>query len=606
MENLYQKFKKDSGQFDLLHLTWKNDFTEEQTQNHKHQLEQANACGKRAWILFQHDGAHARLVTFSELKIPSSLDLKEIVIFLNSKSVDQSKILKVFLRAVEYAVEPYYDITEYFLDCLDGDLKVAKALSGREIFLLQIEVNPNQRYDILTKKGTQKLIEAIYEPYFRQFSDYFEKTIAGIQIEPPKLLDYTEYSTLIPWTPEIPEFFSETKGYNLLEYIPLLFYETYDSATVRHDFWQTLTQLCSLRYVSTIRKWANNHGIKLAISQPLNSKSFSRNSVILSQNADLLCVHEPEGNSDLTDARRQILFRQTYSYPSAHLSICPFTPLPIYPFVPQSVSRMNLLISSSHRDSNILVIYPMSSFWVKSRREKVEWILQNLIRLDEMLKRWGYDYDYGDEDLIAKFGKINEKNKTLTLGQNSYSVVLIPPCISLQESTVRLLREFISVKGKLVALEPLPYLLKGKVGTEPYPLESLLYHRRTTILPEDSEKLESRLKKTVDKKLKSELKFYLRPNNSQTYVILQHRRKCNELDLYFLFNSSSEKKEILLEFDSEVSLEEWNLVDGTRSQPDQWYANRKTYAELNFNPKQMRILILLVAAEHEREDQERS
>lgn len=565
MGNLYKKFREDSGEFNLLHLTWRNDFTEKQIQNHKYQLDKAKAHGKRAWVLFRYNGTHAKSVIFSKLKIPSSSDLKRTVSFLNSKLPNRSEILKVFLRAKEYAPESHYDITEYLFDCLDGDLKVAKALNEREIFLLRLEDNSNQPYNILSKKGTQKLIENIYRPYFQRFNDYFGETIAGIQLKPPELLDYTEYNAQIPWTSEMPEFFSETKGYNLFEYIPLLFYEVYDSAIVRHDFWQTLTQLCSVNYVSTIRKWANNHGIKL---ETWNRASFDQNSL------------PPPGFRPAPDVSPLLQLGEVKTLNRAS-SIRNR----------QSISRMKLLISSSRRDSDIVVIYPMSSFWVKSKSgdEETEWILQNLARLDDMLKGWGYDYDYGDETLIAKLGEIDKKDKTFVVGQNSYSVVLIPPCITLQESTVKLLTEFISAKGKLVAIEPLPYLLKGKVGTDPYPLESLLYRRRTIILPENSKKLGNRLKKILDKKLKPELKFYLRPDNPQTYVILRHRRKYNGLYLYFLVNSSSESKEILLEFDSEVSLEEWHLVDGTRSQPKQWHANRKTYAKLNFNTEQMRV-----------------
>lgn len=597
MDDLYRNFRQGSDEFGFLQLTWEANFAQEQILAHKYQLEQANACGKRAWVLFRYDTTHADSIIFSNLNIPSNYGLNQIVAFLNSKLADRSRILKVFLRSKKYASKLYYDITKHLFDCLDGDMKVAKALSGREIFILQLENNLNQPYNLLTNKGMQKLIENIYEPYFQLFSDYFGKTISGIQIEPPAFLDYTKYDARIPWTTELPEFFSQTKKYDLLEYILLLFYDTYNSATVRHDFWQILTELCSSKYVSIIRKWTNSHGIKLAISQPIDSRAFNLNSVILSQNADFLSVHKLEKNPKLEKRRRQILFKQAISSASQQnkdvVLSNPFVLLPFNTSVSlslQSTSRMNTLISSSKQDTKILVIYPMSSFWVKSNREGSEWILQNLVRIDEMLKGWGYDYDYGDEDLIVKLGKIHKKNKSLSVGQNYYSVIIIPPCITLQESTVKLLRKFISAKGKLIALKPLPYLLKGKVGSDPYPLESLLYHRRTTILPKDYEQTKEQLEKILDKKLKPELKFYLRPNNSRTYVISQHRRKYDRLYLYFLSNSSSEKREILLEFDSEVNLEEWHLEDGSRSQPNQWHANRKTYAELNFEPRQMRIL----------------
>jgi len=605
MKDLYRKFKQGSNEFDFLQLVWKNNFAPKSIEQHRYKLEQSNNFNKKVHVLFQYETTHANSIVFSELKTPSNYDLSQIISFLNVKIPDREKIIKCFLKAQKDTPESYYDITEHLFDCLDGNLKVSKALKGREIFLIQLSPNYNQPYEILSNQGTEKLIDDFYQPYFQLFSDYFVNTITGISIEPPELLDYTQYNNRIPWNAELPEFFSQIKGYNLLEYIPLLFYETYDSATVRHDFWQVLTHLCSLRYVAILQKWSNEHGINLAVSQPLNSHSFNKNAVILSENADLLCVHDRSqistesivrsnsaiyNSSEKKYSKADIILRQTMTSP-VNSDSCPIVPLPINFANSQSISRINFLIGSSRIDSKILVIYPMSSFWVKSPREDSEWLLQNLMGIDEIMKQWRYDYDYGDEDLIEKFGKVHKKSKSFILNQKSYSVVIIPPCITLQESTVKLLKNFISIKGKLIALKPLPYLLKGKVGTDPYPLESLLYHRRTKIFPADLEQHKKKLKKILDKKIESDLKIFLKPRNSPTYLILQHKRKCGRLCLYFLQNSDIEKRDLLLEFNSELNLEEWNLETGNCKQINQWHANNKTYSEVSFNPKQLRIIV---------------
>jgi hypothetical protein len=74
------------------------------------------------------------------------------------------------------------------------------------------------------------------------------------------------------WTPALPAEFARRRGYDLLPYLPALVQNksnqvyAYGAALtlrVRHDFWQTVSELYNTHHVTAIKKWASGFGLKL-------------------------------------------------------------------------------------------------------------------------------------------------------------------------------------------------------------------------------------------------------------------------------------------------------------------------------------------------------
>ena len=195
--------------------------------------------------------------------------------------------------------------------------------------------------------------------------------------------------------------------------------------------------------------------------------------------------------------------------------------------------------------------------------------------------------------MIAVFGQIrHEKEKKLIIGDNNYSAVLIPPCINLQGKTIDILRRFTSARGKLIAMEPLPYLMDGRSGDYSYPLERLLYSRRTTILRGTREDKLRQLELLLNKIAGDGIEIYAKPDNLKARSILKHHRKYGELDICLFLNTDQNKVDTLIEINGKLQVEEWSLESGKKYEPVQWHADNKTYVELQFAPWQAHLLLI--------------
>ena len=678
IEQLYSQFKQPPSEFGFAStLTWNGDFSEKAVKRHSELLEAARNQNSKVWISFDKSAKQPALrslassqysLVFTSISIPTKLKTEHVRNYLFSQLPSVSamcmqqtmnadeNIIGVFLQSEDTPAKPYHNITEPFVKCLSGDLKTSSKLVGRTIFCLHYESQiqgqnmqtttaENQRRrqfeaersehdfvlaDILSSEGVDALITKVYEPYASMFKDYFSETIIGFCIEPPDFLS-CEPANLdkLPWTPEFPHYFSKIKNYNLMELLPLLFYDSYDSASVRHDFWEVLTLRFAEVCIARLRDWGFGYGIKLALTQPLLARSLTRNPLPLFTEADIPTLCEPDGKSNLHYSKRLILFKQAVSiagqfrkpYILFRTSGNPHTEASLVKWVnnlhwasisgcnrfansfryddPMSktfdayLRRLSYVLSCGKRCRNLLMLNPIGSLWVKFGHQDYHWINSELASISEALIHSHHDFDFGDENLIAAFGQVKRRGKKLTIGDTSYSVVLIPPCINLQGKTVDMLRRFTSARGKLIAMEPLPYLMDGRTGDYPYPLERLLQSRRTTILRGAREEKLRQLKILLDEKVaKVSIEIYARPENLQARSILKHHRRHEELDICLLLNTDQNQTDALIEINSESHVEEWSLESGKKYEPVQWHADNKTYAELQFAPWQARLLII--------------
>jgi len=65
------------------------------------------------------------------------------------------------------------------------------------------------------------------------------------------------------WTPDFQYEFQKRRGYDLTPHLPALAGEASPAnAAIRHDWGQTLSELCEERYLLPMAKWAADHGVK--------------------------------------------------------------------------------------------------------------------------------------------------------------------------------------------------------------------------------------------------------------------------------------------------------------------------------------------------------
>lgn len=533
---------------------------------------------------------------------------------------------RIYLLAQENTDAPCYDITDYIQRCVDGDLSVADRLKGRTIF--RLHQTETEGYDLLSQPGVDALAHEILERYVREFHDLIEHSVVGFCCEFPTFLSPLKVpATAIPWS----DAFAKTLEPELLAHLPLIHYETYDSATIRSLFWERLTQQFAEVCVGGLREFTHQRNLQLALNFPSTSKALEvdigtmltatdrpilnanklakpKPFLIAKQIASrglLRLDRSPRGSGSersrfesLEGSRRISLCR-----PDSHAS----------QFVADSAlgfnSWMHSVIHNKGRFTaggndahyfsqflsiggpkrSVLILSPIHSLWTKPDPKGWNWLVKEWSWLCQTVWQLGYDFDITSETALAT-AEVDKSAHVLCLNGGHYSAVLLPSCLALQERTVDVLTQFVKARGGLIGIDPVPYLLNGRIGLDPYSLERLLYRWRTSILRGPASEKVAALERLLRKRIKPSLQIYARPDNTPTRAIVTQHRESEDLDLFYLFNRGEQSIETLIEMQGKSTVEEWHATSSEQCAREHWHADGKTYTQLSFDRGQGRFI----------------
>ena len=516
---------------------------------------------------------------------------------------------RIYLLAEANADMPCYDITDYIQRCVDGDLSVADRLKGRTIFrLYQTEM---QGYDLLSSQGVGALADQVLGQYLDDFHDLIEDSVVGFCCEFPTFLSPLRVpATSIPWS----DAFATTLEPELLAHLPLIYYETYDSTTIRSLFWERLTQQFATVCVGGVREFAHQWNLQFAVNFPSTAKGLE-----VDIEAILKAADRPILNANKLDkpkpflVAKQITSQSQSLGSSGRISLCR-SDSHAGRFIADGALGFNSWIYDGNQSNSkiasggneedhysqflslgvpkrsVLVLSPIHSLWTKPDPKGWNWLVKEWSWLCQMVWSLGYDFDVSSEAALAT-AEVDRPARALRLNGEDYSSVLLPPCLALQEKTVAVLTQFVRARGGLVAIDPVPYLLNGRIGLDPYPLERLLYRRRTSILRGPTNEKAAALERLLRKQVTLPIQMYAKPDNTPTCAIVAQHRESADLDLFYLFNRGEQPVETLIEIQWESAVEEWDSANGDRHALSHWHADGKTYTQLSFNCGQGRFIV---------------
>lgn len=236
-------------------------------------------------------------------------------------------------------------------------------------------------------------------------------------------------------------------------------------------------------------------------------------------------------------------------------------------------ARINFLTNQGQFQADILVLHPIESAWClynPAHTQPVDRLNHKFVSLLQTLSGQHYDYDLGDESLMAKYGRVTspsgQREALFKVGRMAYRLVIIPEIISLRETTIKLLNSFIDRGGKVIACEPLPERVEGRKDEKG--LIKQLYSR-LTLLPASSGR-GANLARLLTSSLATVLKKEIFVTEAQSDreiedIYYQHRRLNNHTDIYFLVNNNKERAystELKILSPEETILELWDPLSG--------------------------------------------
>lgn len=151
-----------------------------------------------------------------------------------------------------------------------------------------------------------------------------------------------------------------------------------------------------------------------------------------------------------------------------------------YAYIEDYFARLGEITSKGCPLCDTLVINPVESMWLypRAKWEKncFELQLPECIRLEEsytklfqILTTGQVDFDYGDEDILARHYKIVTENgkPMLAVGRSRYSTVVVSGMDTVRSSTLNILQNFIDAGGDVLFVGDMPFCIDAKESALP-------------------------------------------------------------------------------------------------------------------------------------------
>lgn len=386
---------------------------------------------------------------------------------------------------------------------------------GEALLVFSVEISePSSWYngytylDTLSHKAVREFMRVTHEAYRKKCGKYFGR-IPGIFTDEPG------YGWPHPWTDSLPKEFKKRYGYDILDHLPELFYdlEGQSVSMAKYHYFDCLTFLFVNAFARQIGEWCDKNKL-IHTGHVVDEDSLSHQTAGCGSCMRFYEYMQAPGMDLVTETRRiydaakQVSsaarqfgrkWRLTETYGCTgwdfsfsghkalgdwqaalginlrclHLSFYSMLgeakrdhPASIfyqstwwkdYRKVEDYFARINVVMTKGTEIRDLLVIHPVESMWLLYRydvkmSDEMQKYNQMLFQLRDSLLKENIDFDYGDEDILARHGKVikNGSAPCLRVGQAEYKAVIVPPLLTIRAGTLRLLREFKEAGGTLV------------------------------------------------------------------------------------------------------------------------------------------------------------
>lgn len=491
--------------------------------------------------------------------------------------------------------------------------------------------------DLLRSEVVADFIKEDYDVYTPIVGEQYGQAVPGVFTDEPQWQH-------VPWSPDLPGFYAELYGEDLLDALPAVFFPVGDYQQARYRFWNAATRLFVRSFSQQIGEWCEGHGIALTghymsedslgaqirnIGAAMPHYEFMRMPGIDHLGRRLpgpLLVKQVStagsqfGRRTLTETFGcagwnvsleelkwigEAQFAMGVSFPCAHLSLYSlrgcrkrdYPPSlhyqqpwwPDYRLLNDRWARLLFMLTQGKRVADVLLLHPIASAWAvhdPQDWDAVHAMSRHFEGISKYLLSIHRDHDYGDEILMERHGRV-EGNR-LHVGQAEYAAVVIPPMVTLQRSTARLLRDFHAAGGKLILIGDGPERLDGEAGPDAEEFRSWLLENAQNCPDDEPEALENALFQVGWPRLQIK-----DSDGEYAESVLVHHRELGSKQIYFFLNTDQEKA-----FRADVALQglgsvqRWDLDSGEISLVPVRQAMGNTAFKLDFSPMQSHLLVL--------------
>ena len=366
--------------------------------------------------------------------------------------------------------------------------------------------------DTMNHEAVRAFIRATHEVYRKKTGKHFSKEIPGIFTDEPNHGRYA--ATSAPWTDALPRVFRQRYGYDMILHLPELFLEV-DGCTVsrpRCHYHDCTTHLFVDAFARPIGEWCDKHGLQhtghVLEEETLRSQTHVVGSAMRfyeymrAPGMDILTEYNREYDTakQVSSVARQFgrkwRLTETYGctgwdfpfeghkaigdwqaalginlrcqhlawytmlgqakrdYPAGIFYHSPWWEL--YPKIEDYYARIHAVMTRGEEMRRVLVIHPIESIWSVFRGDgwlpAADEINASFVRVRDSLLQANIDFDYGDEDILARHGRTatDKGSPVLRVARAEYRTVIVPQMLTIRGSTLKLLQRFQRAGGSVV------------------------------------------------------------------------------------------------------------------------------------------------------------
>ncbi|MGQ9629689.1 MAG: glycosyl hydrolase [bacterium] len=504
---------------------------------------------------------------------------------------------------------------------LDGDAEV-----------LHFYCEKSEYVDVMCAEAISRFIESTHQKYYDSLTEEERKAVPGIFTDEPQC-------GMLPWSVDLPRYFEERNGYDIVENLPALFYDIKGSAKVRYDYWRTVTEMFVRSYSQQIGEWCSSHGWQYT-GHYMAEDSLASQLVIGAAMPHYEYMHVPGIDHLGRGTRDPLLVKQVSSVAHQlggrrvisemfgisgwnvsfeelkwiaewqfvlgvdlvcqHLSLysmrgCRKRDYPPslhyqqpywedYHILNDYFTRLLFMLTRGKHTADILVLHPMSNAWLTYRpgdTKLTESLSEDFSQLLSYLSAIHRDYDLGDEIILERYGKV--EGEKLRVGECAYSLVIVPHCYSLSSSVFRLLKEFSANDGLILPVGDPPTMVGGERSQE-----IVDFFDSIPSVPFDRDSIEAE----IDRWLLPDV-VIVDERGENCGDIYYQRRDAGEVQVYFLANTSIEvRHRARVKLKGRGKVERYDPLSGDVSTLPVDEEDGYMCANLDFHPGTSHLLVL--------------
>lgn len=471
--------------------------------------------------------------------------------------------------------------------------------------------------DLLNPKATEEFLRVTIDEYAKRFKGEFGKRVPGIFTDEPNFCTRWGSSEELPWTAEMAEYFMRLNGYDLVDKLPLLFFEGEGYNKVRYDFWKTITRRFIESWTIPYSRKCDEHGLKMTghylcednlviqtryagaimphyeymhvpgidhlgrnVNDALTLKQCSSVAHQFGRNSVLCEIFGCSGHSMTFEDQKWIAdfhFALGITFLCQHLVLYTqkgdgkrdFPPTisyhqpywPYYKLINDYFSRAGYLCSQGKFYANIVVLHPIGSVWATyaprlfESHESEPWKYNDsFVKLVETLLSLHWDFDLGDETIMERHARVLGGG-LLQIKEATYRLMIVPPSLTWSRVTFDLMKQFLDSGGNIIFIGETPKLIDGVNAEDEW--SSILSHFNVKRLPEDENALNEAISRLLNKSVS-----IIDESGKEIGDIYAHHRVDGPYHIYFFSNKSRKQYDTLLVLKEKGDVKELNLLTG--------------------------------------------